>query len=121
MARTAGSAGFGSEIARFVMTGVGTGFGILVAAGSPSRLRIRLLAMRPLRRRAGETGIGLRVVVSLLEIQDQRHQGFSNEATAEKAEVAALVWLGVYPQPLFEFAQASAATLGVSSAAQTMR
>jgi len=27
----------------------------------------------------------------------------------------------VYPQPLFEFAQASAATLGATPAAQTMR
>ena len=35
--------------------------------------------------------------------------------------VVATLLLGVYPQPLFEFAQASAATLGVSSAAQTMR
>ncbi len=35
--------------------------------------------------------------------------------------VVATLLLGVYPQPLFEFAQASAATLGVSAAAQTLR
>jgi len=35
------------------------------------------------------------------------------------AVVATLV-LGVYPQPLFEFAQSSAATLGVSAVAQTL-
>jgi NADH-quinone oxidoreductase subunit N len=35
--------------------------------------------------------------------------------------VVATLLLGIYPQPLFEFAQASAATLGVSTAPQTMR
>jgi NADH-quinone oxidoreductase subunit N len=34
--------------------------------------------------------------------------------------VAATLLLGVYPQPLFEFAQASAATLGASAVTQTL-
>jgi hypothetical protein len=34
--------------------------------------------------------------------------------------VVATLLLGVYPQPLFEFAQASAATLGASVLAQTV-
>jgi NADH:ubiquinone oxidoreductase subunit 4 (subunit M) len=37
------------------------------------------------------------------------------------AAVVATLLFGVYPQPLFEFAQASAATLGASPASQTMR
>jgi NADH-quinone oxidoreductase subunit N len=35
--------------------------------------------------------------------------------------VVATLGLGMYPQPLFQFAQASAATLGVSSITQTLR
>ena len=42
-------------------------------------------------------------------------------AFAMVAAVVATLLLGVYPQPLFEFAQASAATLGATPAAQTMR
>jgi NADH-quinone oxidoreductase subunit N len=42
-------------------------------------------------------------------------------AFAMVAAVVATLLLGVYPQPLFEFAQASAATLGASPAGQTMR
>jgi hypothetical protein len=34
--------------------------------------------------------------------------------------VVATLLLGVYPQPLFEFAEASAATLGASAIAQTL-
>jgi NADH-quinone oxidoreductase subunit N len=41
-------------------------------------------------------------------------------ATALVVTVAATVVLGVYPAPLFEFARASAATLGVSPPALTM-
>jgi NADH-quinone oxidoreductase subunit N len=41
-------------------------------------------------------------------------------ALAMGAAVAATLLLGVYPQPLFEFAQASAATLGASPVAQTL-
>ena len=41
-------------------------------------------------------------------------------AVAMVAAVVATLLLGVYPQPLFEFAQASAATLGAATA-QTMR
>jgi NADH-quinone oxidoreductase subunit N len=42
-------------------------------------------------------------------------------AVAMVAAVVATLVLGVYPQPLFEFAQASAATLGASTLSQTMR
>jgi NADH-quinone oxidoreductase subunit N len=42
-------------------------------------------------------------------------------AFAMVAAVVATLLLGVYPQPLFEFAQASAATLGAAPAGQTMR
>ncbi len=42
-------------------------------------------------------------------------------AFAMVAAVVATLLLGVYPQPLFEFAQASAATLGAAPASQTMR
>ncbi len=42
-------------------------------------------------------------------------------AVAMAAAVIATLLLGVYPQPLFEFAQASAATLGASAISQTMR
>ena len=41
-------------------------------------------------------------------------------AVALGVAVAATLVLGVYPQSLFEFAQASAATLGVSAVAQTL-
>ena len=41
-------------------------------------------------------------------------------ALAMGAAVVGTLVLGVYPQPLFEFAQASAATLGVSAIAQTL-
>jgi hypothetical protein len=41
-------------------------------------------------------------------------------AVAMGVAVLATLLLGIYPQPLFEFAQASAATLGVSSVAQTL-
>jgi len=36
------------------------------------------------------------------------------------AAVVATLLLGVYPQPLFEFAQASAATLGAAPIARTL-
>jgi NADH-quinone oxidoreductase subunit N len=42
-------------------------------------------------------------------------------AFAMVAAVVATLLLGVYPQPLFEFAEASAATLGAAPASQTMR
>ena len=42
-------------------------------------------------------------------------------AVAMVVAVVATMLLGVYPQPLFEFAQASAQTLGASSIAQTVR
>ena len=42
-------------------------------------------------------------------------------AFAMAAAVFATLLLGVYPQPLFEFAQASAATLGASTISQTLR
>jgi len=42
-------------------------------------------------------------------------------AFAMVAAVVATLLLGVYPQPLFEFAQASAATLGAAPVNQTMR
>ena len=42
-------------------------------------------------------------------------------AFAMVAAVVATLLLGVYPQPLFEFAQASAATLGASTVSQTLR
>jgi NADH-quinone oxidoreductase subunit N len=42
-------------------------------------------------------------------------------AVALGVAVVGTLLLGVYPQPLFEFAQASAATLGMSAAAQTLR
>jgi NADH-quinone oxidoreductase subunit N len=35
--------------------------------------------------------------------------------------VAATLFLGIYPQPLFEFARVSAETLGASTLTQTMR
>src|SRR5919106_2271282 len=41
-------------------------------------------------------------------------------ALAMGAAVVATLLLGVYPQPLFEFAEASAATLGASAVAQTL-
>ncbi len=41
-------------------------------------------------------------------------------AVALGVAVAATLLLGVYPQPLFEFAQASAATLGASAVTQTL-
>ena len=41
-------------------------------------------------------------------------------ALAMGAAVVATLLLGVYPQPLFEFAEASAATLGASAIAQTL-
>ena len=42
-------------------------------------------------------------------------------AVAMVAAVAATIILGIYPQPLFEFAQASAATLGASTVTQMVR
>ncbi len=42
-------------------------------------------------------------------------------AFAMVAAVVATLFLGMYPQPLFEFAQASAATLGASTSSQTLR
>jgi NADH-quinone oxidoreductase subunit N len=42
-------------------------------------------------------------------------------AVALGVAVVATLGLGMYPQPLFQFAQASAATLGVSSITQTLR
>ena len=42
-------------------------------------------------------------------------------AVAMVASVAATIILGIYPQPLFEFAQASAATLGASTVTQIVR
>jgi NADH-quinone oxidoreductase subunit N len=42
-------------------------------------------------------------------------------AVAMVAAVVATLLLGVYPQPLFEFAEASAATLGASAIGQAMR
>jgi NADH-quinone oxidoreductase subunit N len=41
-------------------------------------------------------------------------------AVAMGVAVLATLVLGIYPQPLFEFAQASAATLGVAAVAQTL-
>jgi NADH-quinone oxidoreductase subunit N len=41
-------------------------------------------------------------------------------AIALGVAVAATLLLGVYPQPLFEFAQTSAATLGASAVTQTL-
>jgi NADH:ubiquinone oxidoreductase subunit 2 (subunit N) len=42
-------------------------------------------------------------------------------AVAMVAAVVATMALGVYPQPLFEFAQASAQTLGATVAPQAIR
>jgi NADH:ubiquinone oxidoreductase subunit 2 (subunit N) len=41
-------------------------------------------------------------------------------AVALGVAVVATLALGIYPQPLFELAQSSAATLGVSAVAQTL-
>ena len=55
-------------------------------AGSPDIVRqvIRQIGM--------ERGVGLRLVISLLDREDQRHQGLGDEPAAIIAEAATLVW-----------------------------
>ena len=64
-----------------------------------------------------EGGIGLGVVVSALEIEDQRHQGLGDEAPAIEAEMAALVRASAIGVELFGARTHEALALDAEAAA----